>query len=356
MKIIFSGGGTLGPVTPLLAMKEAIEKAYPDAEFLWIGTVSGPERELVEGQGIRFITLSSGKLRRYFSLLNFLDMARLIVGFFQSIGILVKEKPDVCISVGGFVSVPLHYAAALFRIPTWIHQQDIQVGLANRLMSVCAKVITVVTTEQKHSFSDKKTFVLGNPVRHELFSGSKQKAKELFGITSSLPVIFVTGGGTGSQAVNSFIVEALPQLEGECEVIHLSGKERSSELTQGAAALYPFYHTYPFFTFEMKHAYALCDIVVSRGGFGSLSELSALKKVAILIPKPGHQEQNVAFLKKSNAVITLDERTDNGLVLAQNIKELLHDSELRIRLAAHLHTLLPPARAEIIVEILQKVV
>lgn len=124
MKVVFSGGGTLGPVTPLLAIAQAYREKYPDTEFIWIGTKNGPEKELVEKNNIRFLTLTSGKLRRYFSFWNIFDLFQIVVGFFQAFIFLIKEKPSLLISAGGYISVPLHWAGALLAIPEWIHQQD----------------------------------------------------------------------------------------------------------------------------------------------------------------------------------------------------------------------------------------
>lgn len=356
MKVIFSGGGTLGPVTPLLAIKEIIAEAYPDAKFLWVGTMTGPEKELVEKQGIRFISLSSGKFRRYFSVLNVWDVFRLIRGFFQSLHLVWKETPDICISAGGFISVPLHYAAAVLATPTWIHQQDIKAGLANRLMSPFASIITVATKEQWKDFSYKKTYWMGNPIRRDLFEGNKETAKKIFDIKTNLPIVFATGGGTGSMKVNQMVVEALPHLEGVCEVIHLSGKERPHELTQRAAKHLDFYHTYEFFTSEMKHAYAAADVVISRGGFGTLTELAALKKATILIPKPGHQEENVSFLNTGKATVMLNENNDNGLILAGKIKELLKNESARKAFGKNLYDLLPPAGADRVLQLFHKAI
>jgi UDP-N-acetylglucosamine--N-acetylmuramyl-(pentapeptide) pyrophosphoryl-undecaprenol N-acetylglucosamine transferase len=356
MKILFSGGGTLGPVTPLFAIREMVLGEYPDTQFLWVGTETGPEKELIEKQGIPFLTISSGKLRRYFSFLNFVDLFRFVIGFFESLRLLYREKPDVCISAGGFVSVPLHYAAIFLGIPTWIHQQDIRVGLANKLMSFVSEVITVSVGGKIKNFSNKEVIHLGNPVRSALFTGNKERAKKLFGIETTLPVVFAVGGGTGSLAVNSLVLEALPQLEGVCEIIHVTGKERPQEGAQGAANHYENYHPYVFFQDEMKDAYALSDIVISRGGFGSLSELAALKKAAILIPKPGHQEENVQFLEKAHAVVMLDERTASGVVLANTIKELLADTKMSKAYAENLASLLPPAKKEDVIAIVKRFV
>lgn len=354
MKILFSGGGTLGPVTPLIALKEMIQSEYPDAEFVWIGTNTGPERDLIGEQGIRFIPLSSGKFRRYFSLFNILDIFRIVAGFFQSLKIIWKENPTVCISAGGYISVPLHYAASVFSTPTWIHQQDREVGLANRLMSPLASVITVATQDQQKQFAARKTVWLGNPVRKDLFAGTLSKAKKIFGIESSLPIVFATGGGTGSLRVNQMVIEALPHLEGVCEVIHLSGKERPHDMTETASSHFDFYHTYEFFTSEMKEAYTAAEVVISRGGFGTLTEIAALKKAAILIPKPGHQEQNVQFLIEGQGALMLNEKNDNGLVLAKTIKELLADAKKRKDLGETLHELLPPADPALVHTLLKK--
>jgi len=159
MKIIFSGGGTLGPVTPLLAIYDIVKTAHPEAQFLWVGTKRGPERELVEQKGIRFITLSSGKFRRYLSIWNITDIVRIIIGFFQSIEIIRKESPGLCVSAGGFISTPLHWAAWFLGVPTWIHQQDVKVGLSNKLMAPFAKVITTALSKNVADFSKKKTLL-----------------------------------------------------------------------------------------------------------------------------------------------------------------------------------------------------
>ena len=356
MKILFSGGGTLGPVTPLLALKEMIVEEFSGAKFLWIGTVSGIEKELIEKEGIPFQTISSGKLRRYFSFLNFFDLFRFIFGFFESLIILHKQKPDLCVSAGGFVSVPVHYAAVCLGIPTWIHQQDIRVGLANRLMSFVAEIITVVNKEQQKNFSVHKTMILGNPIRKELFFGDKNRAKKIFNISSNLPVVFAVGGGTGSVALNNLVVQAVPELEGVCEIIHVTGKDRPQEVAQKTAMHYAHYHPFSFFKSEMKDAYALADIVISRGGFGSLTELAALHKTAILIPKPGHQEENVNYVKNAGAVVALNEGDDNGFTLARVIKELLNDKIQSNTFADNLSILLPPASKQKVSEIIKKVV
>jgi UDP-N-acetylglucosamine--N-acetylmuramyl-(pentapeptide) pyrophosphoryl-undecaprenol N-acetylglucosamine transferase len=354
IKIVFSGGGTLGPVTPLLAIANAVQKKYPDAAFSWLGTNFGPERMLVEEHHIRFTSIPAGKLRRYFSVFNFFDLFNVAFAFFISLAYLWKENPDVCVSAGGFVSVPVHMAAWCLGISTWIHQQDVDIGFANRLMTPYATLITTALEEQVTRFPKGKTRWLGNPVRSDIFAGSTIVARQIFSLNTNLPVVFATGGGTGSLRVNQMVVEAVQHLQGVCEIIHLSGKERPVDAVNYAAKIFPHYHAYQFFTDEMKEAYAVASIVVSRGGFGTLTEVAALKKAAILIPKPGHQEANVGFLSHGGAAILLDERTTSGYHLATIIKTLLLQNEAREEMGERLHGILPPAKESDLVAIIER--
>lgn len=351
-KILFSGGGTLGPVTPLLAMKEIFEDN--NTSFIWVGTKKGPERELIKAQGIPFYTLSSGKFRRYLSIWNITDMFRIMLGFFQAIALLWREDPDVCISAGGFVSVPMHWAAWVMGVPTWIHQQDVHVGLANKLMAPFAKKITVAMEVSLKDFSKKKTVWLGNPVRSSISKGTKKAARERFGLDDKSPVVFATGGGTGSMKVNQMVVKALDGLQGKCQVLHLTGKERPQELIEPADRQFDFYHSHQFFVDEMADAYAVADIIVSRGGFGTITEIAALGKPAIFVPKPGHQVENVQEIEKARAAVFLDQHTSDGLHLGKEIVALLGDMDEAKNMGARLKKLLPQSNKEEILKIIKE--
>lgn len=351
MKVLFSGGGTLGPVTPLLAIWDTILTEHTDATALWVGTKTGPEQTLVEAKQILFFAIPGGKIRRYFSPMNLIDIGKVIGGFFSSLRLLLSERPDVCISAGGFTSVPVHMAAWMLGIPTWIHQQDVIPGLSNRIMAPFATHITTALEASVKQFSKKKTTWLGNPIREDLLHGSKDRAIQFFHLDPNLPVVFVTGGGTGSQRVNQLIVEAVQHLETHAQVIHLTGRERPQELVQRAQKHFEYYQIHQFFSTEMKDAYAVADIVISRGGFGTISEIAALGKPSILIPKPGHQEMNVQFLAKAHASIVLDERTGDGNLLAKTIRELLASDLSKKQLGDGIKKLLPPAKQEDILEI-----
>lgn len=354
MKVLFSGGGTLGPVTPLLAIKDVISEAHTDAQFFWIGTKGGPEEALISQHQIPFQTVTAGKFRRYFSFLNVFDIVRIIIGFFQSMRILWKQYPDVCISAGGFVSVPVHLAAWFLGIPTWIHQQDVEVGLANKLMVPFARVITTSLSQITSRFPKRKTVWLGNPVRKEIFEGNKTRAKKLFNLSGKLPIVLVLGGGTGSLRVNQLIAEAIPHVHAHAEIIHLSGLERPQEMVVKTAELFPNYHVYQFLAEEMKDAYAVADIIVCRGGFGTLTEAAALEKSCIIIPKPGHQVENVRFLEQAGATILVNELTADGLYIAKKIRELLADPSTTRSLAHTMHEILKVASSEDILKICKR--
>ncbi len=352
MKIILSGGGTLGPVVPLLAVVEMYKAVHPEAEFVWVGTKNGPEREVVEAVGLSFISVGGGKWRRYLSFWNLIDLVRIVIAWFHSLIILWEQKPALLISAGGFISVPLHYAASFLGIPTWVHQQDLKVGLANRLMFPVARKVTTALQENLAMLPKRKSEWLGNPSR-DLSGANLEEARQFFAIPEGAKVIFALGGGTGSNTINGLVAAALPNWPPDFHVIHLIGKERSHELSERTAAVFPNYHIYEFFTTEMKLAYALADVVIARAGFGTITEVASLSKPTILVPMPKtHQEDNAAWFADRQGVITLDEQVDSGLKLAQDVKFLLQNPAEAEALGARLHTLLPRAKPERVVAIL----
>ncbi|OGH69147.1 MAG: hypothetical protein A3I29_00080 [Candidatus Magasanikbacteria bacterium RIFCSPLOWO2_02_FULL_44_11] len=353
---MLSGGGTLGPVVPLLAIREAYQKAHPEAQFVWVGTHDGPERKLVEAVGIPFLTISSGKWRRYFSLQNIIDIFRIKIGFFQSLFILRREKPDLLISGGGFVSVPLHWAGWFLGIPSWVHQQDVRPGLANRLMFPAATKITTALQESAEHLPARKTEWLGNPVR-DLSVSDAALSRKKFSIPADAPVIFVLGGGTGSASINHLVVETLPFLPLEWHVIHLTGMTRPDDQTQETCKKFSHYHSFHFFSEEMKDAYAAADIVVARAGFGTLSELAAIKKPAVIIPLPNsHQEENARFFNEHKGVVALTHEETIPTKLSATLKDLLTDLPKRLELVMKLNILLPTAQPERIIAIINKLI
>jgi UDP-N-acetylglucosamine--N-acetylmuramyl-(pentapeptide) pyrophosphoryl-undecaprenol N-acetylglucosamine transferase len=350
MHITFTGGGTLGPVTPLLAVAAAIKAARPDAKFSWIGTKDGPEAKFVAGAGIDFHAVSSGKLRRYFSLRNVTDVFRILKGYAESRRLLKRLRPDVVVSAGGFVAVPVAWAAGHIGIPVHVHQQDIRPGLANKLSMPHATSVSVAFEKSLADFPGKRPFWTGNPVRPSLFTGSKERAGELFGLEAGVPTILVIGGGTGSSALNGLASQAASIMVRTAQVVHLTGAGKGEGKHKKAGHCPPIcvagvppatkasgeersldrYRQIEFLADDMRHAYAAADLVVTRAGMGVLTELSALGLPAVIVPIPGsHQVENAAFFEKAGAALVIDEATTFSKVFAESVLALLADDARR---------------------------
>lgn len=352
MKIVFSGGGTLGSVTPLLAVAEVLRIRDSSHEFFWIGTERGVEHAFVRQAGIESFTIPAGKLRRYFSFATITDLLRAISGFFAATAILKKIKPDVVVAAGGFVSVPVHFAAARLGIPQIIHQQDAIVGLATKLMSLTAKKITAALPVHARAFGRKKITILGNPVRFSIMNGDADRATERFHLSKDLATVFIVGGGTGAEALNQAVQQMLTSINGQFQVIHLTGMLR--ERPQNTE---PWYHPYPFFTREMADAYAIADIIVSRAGFNALSEISAWGRPAIFIPMPkSHQEDNARFAEQAGAAVILPQSTLSGNTLLQTIRDIFTDNQKYRAMSDAMRSLLPHGAAERFADVIENIV
>lgn len=325
--IFFSGGGTLGSVMPLIAVYEDIVKEYPNYNYFWIGTKAGPEENIIkEIEGINFISISSGKLRRYFDFKNIIDIAKIKIGFFQSLNLLIKYKPKIVLTAGGFVSVPLVLASWVLKIPVFIHQQDCEIGLANRIMAKFSKKITVTLDSSLNYYSKYKNKVIktGNFVRKEIFKFDLNASKNDFDIKTIKPILLILGGGTGSVFINDLIKNNLDNILENYEIIHLTGIDKKNiddELS------IPEYHVFEFLTEKMKDALNLADVVITRAGFSTLTEICALKKACIIIPLPGHQEKNAdLFLDK--AIVLRQDSFDNNRFL-ETLKILANNKSKR---------------------------
>lgn len=343
MKILFSGGGTMGSVSPLVAIYEELKTRESSLEVLWLGTKSGPEREFLAKYNINLKVICATKFRRYFSGWNIIAPFIFICGLVESFFILRKFKPDLVLTAGSFVAVPVVYSARFLKIPIFVHQQDLEIGLANKLMAKKASVITVTFPEQIKSFGEKNVYCTGNPVRAEIFSGSREKAIHLFQLNSSLPTILIIGGGTGAQLINEAVLESISRLAKNYQVIHLAGKgktigglllnyynrEQMKLITQR-------YREYGFLNKEIFDALAVADLVVSRAGFSALSEFAALGKPTILIPIPGHQEINAKYFAKNNAVKILSQAELNKDSLADAIEYLMNNQGDRLALGRNI--------------------
>lgn len=351
MRILLVGGGTGGPVSPLLAVAEEIRKNHPKTEFLLVGSNRGPEREMAKSHSMPFAKIFAGKYRRYFSLKNLVTPFSTGVGFFQALYLIKKFKPDCVFGAGSFIQVPVIWAAWLCRIPCLIHQQDFIPSLANKLCQMAAKKITVSFEESLKDFGSgfglfykknkqEKIIFTGNPIRFQEKPASKSAALKFFGLNPEMPVLFVTGGGTGSIYLNSLVEKALPKLTKTVQVIHLTGANKNKKIKHEN------YQQYDFLN-RMDMAFAAADLVLSRAGLSTISELSYFKKVAILIPLPKtHQEINAQYLELKQAAIAFDqnEMTPDGLVFV--VRKLLFKYEMQQQLAKNLFSLMPHDAAQ----------
>ena len=314
-KIVLAGGGTLGSVSPLLAVAEKYE-----ADYLFIGTESGPEREIVH---LPFVSIKSGKLRRYFAWQNFIDFFNVKIAWWQSLKILIKFRPSVVLTAGSFVAVPVVWAAWVLRIPVVVHQQDIQVGLANKLMAPFATKITVTFKEQVRDFKRSKVVVTGNPVR---------KAKT---VEATKPIIVITGGGLGARGMNTFVNEFIPHLLKSYEVHHMLGEGNWDQRLELDG-----YFPYKLLKNGMIELLSQAEIVISRAGMSLITEVAHLNKPVILIPMPNsHQERNSAFLAKRNAAFMVHQGSHQ--IMDRYLEKLLGNEELRRGLANNLTKLFP---------------
>lgn len=277
-KIILTGGGTAGHVTPNLALLPSLKKE--DFEIHYIGSYNGIERRLIEDAGIPYDGISSGKLRRYFDLKNISDPLRVLKGYREALKLMKKYKPDVVFSKGGFVAVPVVLAAKHYKIPTIIHESDMTPGLANKICIPSAKKVCCNFPETIQYLPEDKAVLTGSPIREELLCGDRLAGLQYTHLSSNLPVILVIGGSLGSVTLNQAIRSILPTLLKEFQIIHVCGKGNLDESLIGTSG----YVQYEYVDKPLRHFFAAADLVISRAGANSICEILALRKPNILIP------------------------------------------------------------------------
>jgi UDP-N-acetylglucosamine--N-acetylmuramyl-(pentapeptide) pyrophosphoryl-undecaprenol N-acetylglucosamine transferase len=277
-RIVLTGGGTAGHVTPNIALLPALKKEGYDIHY--IGSYDGIERKLIEELNIPYYGISSGKLRRYFDPKNFTDPLKVIKGYMEAATLMKKLKPDVVFSKGGFVAVPVVLAAKRKGIPAIIHESDMTPGLANKICIPSAKKICANFPETIKYLPGDKAVLTGTPIRQELFSGNKMLGLDFCGFNRNKPVLLAVGGSTGSVVVNEAIRSVLPELLKKYQVVHLCGKDKvDNNLNQ-----VPGYVQYEYIKKELSDLLDAADVVISRAGANAICELLALRKPNILIP------------------------------------------------------------------------
>ena len=320
-RIILTGGGTAGHVTPNIALLPRLKELGYDIQY--IGSYEGIEKKLIEEMQIPYYGISSGKLRRYFDLKNFSDPFKVLKGYTEARKLMKKLKPDIVFSKGGFVSVPVVMAANRAHIPVICHESDMTPGLANKLTAPFATKICCNFPETVKYLPADKAVLTGSPIRQELRNGDPEAARRFCGFTSDKPVLMIIGGSLGSANVNNAIREILPQLLPDFQVVHLCGKDKLDPSLNGTAG----YVQFEYIKKELADLFALADVVVSRAGANAICELLDLRKPALLIPlgsnaSRGDQILNAESFRSQGFCEVLTEDDLNSQRLLSTIHDL----------------------------------
>ena len=325
-KIVLTGGGSAGHVTPNIALIPALKKKGYD--IYYIGSYNGIEKRLIADYGIPYYGIATGKLRRYFDAKNFSDPFRVMKGFGEAKKILKEIQPDVVFSKGGFVSVPVVKAAKACKIPFVLHESDMTPGLANKLCIPGATKVCCNFPETIEKLPADKAVLTGTPIREELMQGKAENGKKLCGFTDDKPVLMIIGGSLGAQSVNETVRYALPRLLPDFNVVHICGKEKMDNLKLSV----PGYKQFEYVKEDLKDIFAMADVVVSRAGANSICELLALRKPNILIPlstksSRGDQILNAESFKKQGFSIVIDNDELDEDILVESVFDMYENKD-----------------------------
>jgi UDP-N-acetylglucosamine--N-acetylmuramyl-(pentapeptide) pyrophosphoryl-undecaprenol N-acetylglucosamine transferase len=324
-KIFLTGGGTAGHVTPNLALIPGLIEGGYQVEY--VGSHAGIERSLIEPLDIPYHALAAGKLRRYFDWQNFTDVLRVMAGFFQALGLMIRNRPGLLFSKGGFVATPVVWAAWLLRVPVIIHESDMSPGLANRLSMPFARRVCYSFPETLAHLPKHKAVLTGIPVRDELLHGDPDRASQWLNFDEDKPLLLVVGGSLGSQVINNAVRDVLQELLNHFNVVHICGAGHIEEILSRHSG----YRQYEYVHEQLSDLFALTDIVVSRAGATMLFELLALRKPHLLIPlsrkaSRGDQILNAASFEQQGFSMVLQEESLTGEQLLECVQRLHEQS------------------------------
>ncbi len=361
IRIVLTGGLSGGHTFPLIAVARAIrERAGVPVSFLYLGSKGQFEGSAMAAEGIPIKGVLSGKIRRYFSFMNFVDPFKVPIGFMQSLFHLFAYMPDAVFAKGGSVSVPVCLAAWVFRIPVVIHDSDAVAGRANRFLAGLASRIAIAYPSAQEFFPAGKTALTGNPVRQEILSGDAKRAEGRFGISPERPMILVLGGSQGAQSLNKAVARILPDLLRESQVIHQTGDANYDETVSlagevGVKAGYGGYVPVPFLGPEdLADVITRADIVVSRAGAGSIAELAACGKTTVLVPLPSaandEQRKNAYDVARFGGALVLEESNLGEHLFFSKVDELLKNPTLRNDMSTKIRAFHNPESANMIAD------
>lgn len=360
MRIVLTGGVSGGHIVPLIAVAKKIKEKNPAAEFLFVGPRGELEVKLMATAGIPIKSIATGKMRRYFSWLNFVDAFRIPVGVIQTLWILLWYMPEVIFSKGGSSSLPVVLVGWLYRIPIMIHESDANPGLANSILGKFASRVAVSYSAAEIYFPPAQVVFTGSPLRPDITAGDPQKARAMFSLSESRKTIFVWGGSQGAQVINDKLLNILPELLHKYQIIHQTGINNFEAVTHKAGELgikagREGYCPIAFIGEEMKDILAVADLVISRAGSSSISEIAANGKPSILIPiqhsNRDHQRMNAYAVAKVGGCIVLEENNLGTNMLKGKIDEIMDDEALRTKLSTNIkNNFYHPEAAERIAE------
>jgi UDP-N-acetylglucosamine--N-acetylmuramyl-(pentapeptide) pyrophosphoryl-undecaprenol N-acetylglucosamine transferase len=376
LRLIATGGGTGGhtypAITTIRAARELLRGAGVDLDVLYVGSATGLEARVAEAEELPFQAVSTGKLRRsrnplrMISADNLRDIGRLGKGLMQARRAVRAFRPDVVLSTGGYVAVPVGLAARAADAPLLVHEQTTRLGLANRMLVRRAAVIALsspTSVELLPTAVRGRAVVTGNPIRVELLDGDAErgvKALNWAGRDATLPTVFVTGGAQGSVQINRLVEAVLDWLLARANVVHQCGATSLAELQRRAEQLPPDlagrYRVIEFVGAELPDVHALADVVISRSGAGTLAELTALGKPSVLIPLVptggAEQEHNARYLQQAGASQALLGASPTPQDLTQALDGLISDPALRAAMSAQAARLGRPRAAQDLVTVL----
>ena len=345
MRILFTGGGTAGHIFPIIAVTRQLRKSYPNLkfDFYYVGPKDKFATELMAGEGIKIKKILAGKIRRYFSFQNIIDIfIKTPLGILQAFYQVFTISPDIIFSKGGYGALPAVFSGWLLMTPVFLHESDVSPGLANRISNLFSiQVFTAFPKEKMEYFPKKKMFSTGNPFREGLLKGSFEEAVKIFNITKEKPVILILGGSQGAQRINEKILLGLNDFLAKYELIHQTGKENFHQIKYEAEAiinanLKKYYHPVPFFgEKELANAYKIAVLAISRAGANSIFELAAVGLPSVLVPIPDsaqdHQVKNAYVYAKTGAAIVLEEPNFTPNFVIERINYLLsNESEMEL--------------------------
>ena len=345
-RVLFVGGGTGGHVFPLIAVANAVkEKALSsgvDLEILIIGE-GQLLRDACMASGFKFKSIFAGKIRRYLSFLNFLDIFKLPIGFVQSLWYMLLFMPNVVFAKGSYASFMPCFVAKLYFIPLFIHESDSAAGLTNRIVGKLADRVFIAFKNTESEFSPGRCLLVGNPIRKELLGASHDEGLAMFKFDTNRKTILILGGSQGARIINNIVLQSLVMLTDKYQIIHQCGdgqfnivkaevdriiKEGKDEY---ADRLSNNYKLFPFFNVnEMRLAYAASDVIISRAGAANIFEIAAIGKPTIVIPithsASNHQALNAQEFSNSGAIVNEEENLATHLLINQIDKLLLSEN------------------------------